>query len=413
MTIWIIEPRDPLIVRDGRPFGPNPGARAQSLPFPFPSTITGGVRTQAGLDQSGIFNTGQIETVKKIGVRGPLLVQLESTGEVATWLIPAPADALVFPLEKEKEGESENNPINETEPEKKPIQLRRLVPLQPPTGSLTDLTETLNVVGLTRSDQRKPFKDAPQFWYWGKFSDWLLDPGPPEKLPKPSEPEQLLVKTLGHQGPRSERRMHVSINSETLTGEEGALFQTSGLEFTYKVKEKKQFTVERLALALDTTGILPGGVAPLGGERRLMQWRQSDTPWPHLPDELKSIIVKQAACRIILLTPAYFTAGYHPAWLLAEQHGVTPELKAVAVQRPQVVSGWDFEKGGPKFTRRLAPAGSVYFLSLMGNKPDAIEQWVEAMWMQAVSDNDQDRWDGFGLAVPGAWSGKLVTMEVA
>jgi hypothetical protein len=28
---WIIEPRDPLIVRDGRPFGPNPSAQAISL----------------------------------------------------------------------------------------------------------------------------------------------------------------------------------------------------------------------------------------------------------------------------------------------------------------------------------------------------------------------------------------------
>ena len=38
MTIWLVEPRDPLIVREGRPFGPDPGAWATSLPFPFPST---------------------------------------------------------------------------------------------------------------------------------------------------------------------------------------------------------------------------------------------------------------------------------------------------------------------------------------------------------------------------------------
>ena len=53
MTIWIIEPHDPLIVRDGRPFGPNPGVQATSLTFPFPSTTTGGVRTRAGLNSYG------------------------------------------------------------------------------------------------------------------------------------------------------------------------------------------------------------------------------------------------------------------------------------------------------------------------------------------------------------------------
>src|SRR5436305_1269785 len=74
--VWIIEPHDPLIVRDGRPFGPDPSARAVSLSFPFPSTTTGGVRTRAGLKADGMFDVSQIGRVKQIGVRGPLLVQL-------------------------------------------------------------------------------------------------------------------------------------------------------------------------------------------------------------------------------------------------------------------------------------------------------------------------------------------------
>src|SRR6266446_9986611 len=83
MAIWIIEPRDPLIVRDGRPFGPDPGARATSLPFPFPSTTTGGVRTRAGLNDRGIFDLAgkQLEDLKQLSVRGPLLVQLTRSEE--------------------------------------------------------------------------------------------------------------------------------------------------------------------------------------------------------------------------------------------------------------------------------------------------------------------------------------------
>ena len=53
LQTWIIEPRDSLIVRDGKPFGANI-THAVSLDFPFPSTTAGGVRTRAGLDAAGI-----------------------------------------------------------------------------------------------------------------------------------------------------------------------------------------------------------------------------------------------------------------------------------------------------------------------------------------------------------------------
>src|SRR5438105_1620121 len=102
---WIIEPHDPLIVRDGRPFGPDPSARAVSLAFPFPSTTTGGVRTRSGLKTDGTFDVAQINRVKQIKVRGPLLVQLaQNDDKIEQWLVPAPADALLLeadPLKKD------------------------------------------------------------------------------------------------------------------------------------------------------------------------------------------------------------------------------------------------------------------------------------------------------------------------
>lgn len=105
MKTWIIEPRDPLIVRDGRPFGPIPGARAASLSFPFPSTTTGGVRTQYGLGLGEDFEDEQkksslIAKVKRIAVTGPLLVEVDDeTGDVARWFAWAPADALLLDVQ--------------------------------------------------------------------------------------------------------------------------------------------------------------------------------------------------------------------------------------------------------------------------------------------------------------------------
>src|SRR5205085_8776398 len=93
MKTWIIEPHDSFIARDGRPFGLIAGVRATSLPFPFPSTTTGGVRTRAGLDADGVFDTGKTREVKSFEVRGPVLVALDHLGTVAEWFVHAPADA--------------------------------------------------------------------------------------------------------------------------------------------------------------------------------------------------------------------------------------------------------------------------------------------------------------------------------
>ena len=97
--LWIIEPRDPLIVRDGRPFSNTPGARATSLPFPMPATVAGAMRTRAGSNSDGIFDISRINEVKQIGLYGPLLAQVSGDDTLA-WFAPAPADALMLENKK-------------------------------------------------------------------------------------------------------------------------------------------------------------------------------------------------------------------------------------------------------------------------------------------------------------------------
>lgn len=391
MTLWIIEPRDPLIVRDGRPFGPNPGARARSLDFPYPSTVAGGFRSQAGKDSDGFFDISKRPDVKKVSIRGPLLVELDEQNK-PNWLIPAPADALL--LRKDDNA---------------PVFCHRLQPLDN-TGTDSDLPIKLKwPVGMVSHDSEKPYKKAPNYWYWNKFTKWLTHP--------PNASEQLnkrKMKKLGHDGPGKEWRIHVAINADTLTGEEGALFATSGLEFwqrtlTDQSASSKLSDVKRLGLAAEVANlngmVIHEGPAPLGGERRMMQWYDGQTQLPPLPDSLVDSIAASGCCRLVLLTPACFTAGWLPDWLLQTQYGITPKLEAAVVGKPQTVSGWDFEKRGPKPTRRLVPAGSVYYLRL-GNDSAAIEKWVKNIWLQNVSDTDEDRLAGFGLTAVGVWDGQ-------
>lgn len=397
MAVWIIEPRDPLIVRDGRPFGPTPGARASSLTFPFPSTITGGVRTRAGLDSTGSFDPSLIPMVKGIGVRGPLLVELTDDGEIETWLCPAPADALM---------------LESIPPDESKAICKRLVPLESPPGARTDLDADLSLVGLVKPDPRKPHAKVPRFWYWDKFKEWLLRPT------ESTDSHSVILSELGHHGPQSESRTHISIQPEAQVAMEGALFQTRGLEFS-RIEYGPGGDVQsrrRMALAAAVDDAASGtekirlGLAPLGGERRLVNWLPSRMHLPECPDELRVRIVRERHCRVVLLTPAHFLSGSRPAWLVSPQQNVSPRLRALAIGRPQVVSGWDFENNRPKPTRRLAPAGTTLFLQLDGGE-ESIADWIEAMWMQCVSDDEQDRRDGFGLSVLGAWDGGYRKME--
>jgi CRISPR-associated protein Cmr3 len=75
-------------------------------------------------------------------------------------------------------------------------------------------------------------------------------------------------------------------------------------------------------------------------------------------------------------------------------------LQAAITPRPEVVSGWDMAQKRPKPTRRLVPAGGVYFVRLDGDEA-SINRWLDATWWQCVSDDEQARRDGFGLCVIG------------
>lgn len=424
---WLIEPRDPLIVRDGRPFNNTPGARAYSQSFPPPSVLAGVIRSQTAYASNirFILNDGQpnqpkIDLIKQIQIYGPLLVQLTNDdSSLKTFFAPAPADALLFESEAKTEAqESDNQQSSITG-----AWLRSVVPILAPAGFVSDFNE-LSLVGLVEADPRKPAREQPQFWYWEHFLQWLHDP---EGLINKTNPQSSNLKTiavgdLGIKGLLMDQRTHVQIDSESQSAEDGRLFQTRGLSFT-QTTEQQLSQSQRLALFVEadynqTNLTLPSiKLAPLGGERRLAHWHNvpatNVSPYNQATiDVIATKIGQIGACRVILLTPAMFSEGYRPTWLCREVEGVQPKLAAIAIKRTQVISGWDLAARGAKPTRRLAPAGTVFFLTFpeKGN-PTAIEAWVRHHWMRCISDAEQDRRDGFGLAVFGTWDGEFAKIE--
>jgi CRISPR-associated protein Cmr3 len=260
------------------------------------------------------------------------------------------------------------------------------------------------------SQPRKPLSHKLRYWYWRQFQTWLIDPTQLEN--KHAMSLSSLMPTLGYEDLIQENRLHVSMDSTKVMGKAGLLFGTSGLEFTHPgEKEKPLHKAQRLALAVEVDGgeVAPG-VAGFGGERRIVTWRQSNLQLPKCLTKILEAIKRDQHCRLVFLTPASFAQGYYPTWLRtthAKECGVEVDLQAIAVRRPQVVSGWDLALGKPKPSRRVAPAGTVLFLTVKGDDA-ALTKWIEKTWMQCMSDDEQDRRDGFGLAVLGTWSGQPV-----
>jgi CRISPR-associated protein Cmr3 len=147
---------------------------------------------------------------------------------------------------------------------------------------------------------------------------------------------------------------------------------------------------------------------PLGGERRLAEWRgEKDAPkWspPEKPND--------ARLRMVLAAPAIFSKGWLPGWIDENsREGVIPgssikvRLVSAVLDRWKPVSGWNYEKGkhGPKPLRRVVPAGSVYFFEIVDNPGNERSFDWETLWLRSVCDDEQDRKDGFGSALWGIW----------
>lgn len=413
MSIWIIDPREPLIFRDGKPFDPAPGVRAQSLPFPFPSTVAGGVRTLAGLDEQGRFTipNDKLDELKQLAIRGPILVELDQNGVdsyVNHWLVPVPGDALV--RSQPKKGE------------KSRYQIAQLVPLPPNEKIKTDLDQQLRLFFVGQKDYKKekPNKKAPRYWYWHHLENWLSHP-------ESYKDEPVALTDLGHNGPSQQVRVHVAIDPMTRTGRDQYLFDTVGMEFATLARETSASdTGEEVEPRLHLQHARPLGLAvivdddspyalnveqhqrlsPFGGEKRLASWRKSQTKVPCCPEYVKETIRVQQRCRLILLTPTFFKNGYYPFECLQSPH-VQVELQAIKVDRSQVVSGFDIAANRRRKTRRLTPAGTVLFLKLVGDS-ESIARWIDDTWMHCLTESDsdeqQEQRDGFGLAVLGTWS---------
>lgn len=394
LTTWLIRPHDPLIFRDGKPFAATPGARAASLPFPHPSTLAGAVRTRSGAQANGgAFPTGKedvdvIQRVLGYQVVGPFLFDTEQNET----LFPAPQDALLLRLEPHDDTKAQRVPL-------KPTTRFQDVLTYLPEG----LQEELQLVApVTQAKAKaKPHPGAPAFWRWSQMEAWLKAP----------QADEVTLADLGLGRLPVDVRVHVSIEPGRDTAKEHALFQTGGLTFVRVTRRNEDGDEKRemgeLGLLVQTDAPLKAGWDTLGGERRVVAWEPAPLGvLPACPPDVQQAILQERRGRLILATPAHFKQGFLPAWVCEHPSGVKLRIVGAAVGRPVHVSGWDYKEHSPKPSRRLVPAGSVYFFEILAGDDAAVSRFIQEVWLHAISDDEQDRRDGFGVALLGAWHDK-------
>lgn len=378
--------RDPIIARDGRPFGIGQGTRMRSLGWPLPSMAAGSLRSMLGRSTGRDFTDDVAQDLREVEVAGPL--------PLAGGLLhfPAPQDCVVGPA---------SSPL-------------RTVPRPPGPGGCDWPAGGLNPVGLTSAQAPEDFKRAtgPAWWPADSFATWMLG-------------EDVAFDGRFFGDAQGETRMHVTLRPETGAAEDGELFMTAALALGHlprygvppEASQSARFAAVTLGLRVRAIGWCGDAAAgldmlgPLGGERRLAHWRAgtNDAAW-QAPGRIRDALNSATRVRMALATPAIFSGGWKPGWLGDDLAGTPPgadvrlRLVGVSIQRWRAVSGWSManlpgQPRGPKPVRRLVPAGGVYFFEVAAGSAAGLAD----RWLEPISDDLQDRRDGFGLAVWGIW----------
>jgi CRISPR-associated protein Cmr3 len=408
MNQWTIEITaiDPLVARDGRPFGLNQGNRMRGLPWLTPSVVAGSLRTAL------------VKSTQNLEFTDDVLQRLRAVA--AAGVFPAAGKTLFMPAPKDCIWDGTD------------VHAIRPAPMQ--EGDGCDLPAAgLSPVMLSDEQTPSDFKPTPPpaWWPMPKMVDWLLG-----RIDQFNFTEEFL------RSPATVVRDHVQIDPCRGAADEGKLFTSVGLHLShlerYGVAAQgdedgdgtraipRRFQEIKLAVRAESDDAsLPfagfDAWHPLGGERRLAHWKQSDdgAMW-QCPGEVADALKSASHIRMVLATPAIFQRGWLPGWidpdsLQGRPPDVDVEVKLVgaAVDRWKAVSGWSLapinERGeldpkngkrGPKPIRRTVPAGGVYFFEIVGGDAAALKR----LWLRPVSDSEQERRDGFGLALWGVWN---------
>jgi CRISPR-associated protein Cmr3 len=359
-----IEPLDVLFLRGNKLFG-DPGSHGESLVPPWPSVAAGAIRSRILVDDRvdlAAFANGE--------VRHPAIGTPSQPGSFAVTafhlarrfvdgrielLIAPPADLVI--------SESDGRPT-----------VRRLHPVTLAAGLST--STNLPLVPVSAEQQRG--KSASGYWLteagWRRYLAGQL----------PSAGDLLKASQLW----QIDQRVGVGLDARTRRAADGKLFSAQAVSM---IKAEHGAGFDAGFVAVVSGAPLPqGGMLRLGGDGRAAALHTPTQPVA-MPEVDYAAIARSRRCRLVLTTPGIFLEGWRPPGIDTQGnvalHGVRGKLVCAAVPRFETISGWDLSRHAPKIAKRVAPAGSVYWLDQVDAAPDAFEKLVACgLWADPCED---------------------------
>lgn len=331
---WFIEANDVLMFRDSKPFTAGQNFTARSTFPPHPRTMQGVIRTHIldgeGADFAKFASEQEKEAIKRVvgspskfgelALIGPFVARRTGTDQRVVRLFRPPLDLL----------QKKPNPDNPSKPD------NPYVVLQPKCVS--------------RLCTNNPFKEwVPLLHNYDEVDEvegWLEEHQLVNYLQGNSIEGVVETKNLYH----TEARVGLGLDYSKRRGAESQFYHA---EFI-RPHSDSNATTGLLVGTDNDDGLIKDGPIAIGGEGRTGTIRAAG----YQPQNL--ITERQGRVKVILLTPAYFTGGYKPAsW--ERFVGKEAKLVALAIGKPQVISGWDLANKRPRPARHLVPAGSVFY----------------------------------------------------
>jgi CRISPR-associated protein Cmr3 len=213
---------------------------------------------------------------------------------------------------------------------------------------------------------------------------------------------------------RRDPRLGIGLNADARSAEEGLIYTTEGFAFSPDgagTDTPSPFTSTGFLVGLDgVADLMPDrGVLRLGGDGRSAQYRRVDFQ----PPRIMAAALGNDQFRLLLQTPALFDQGWLPNGverqgdgLHLQGDGFRARLACAALERREVVSGWDLFQWAPKPAQAAAPAGSVYWFDQFEGDFDKLAAWVETgMWPENPDTHHRARRaEGYNRALLGAWN---------
>ena len=389
-TYYFVEPLDVLMIRGNKSFG-GAGQHGEAVMPPWPSLFAGAFRSALlGDDADKLSKFVSIGTDRQLPEEDRCAHMHDALGDALFAVLGTPTTPGDFritwlSLALSKEGIQPVLPLPAdlaafSDPG---VPLVSLQPAQRPAGSAA--SDELPLTAFLRVG--KQVKSEGGRWLDGAgISAYLAGNLPTTKLETP-----VLFKR--------ETRLGIALSSESRTAETGALYTTEAISFCNNAGFLVGITGDH--------GLLPKeGLLRLGGDGKgARYYRVENFKAPIAP-----ILQSGDRFRLILTTPGIFSGGWLPERVSKQANGnyrlegvgFSAQLVCAAVNRHEVISGWDLANWQPKTALRVAPAGSVYWFDDLQGDPEKLTEWVnDGLWGNHI--DPQRRAEGFNRAWLATW----------